>query len=636
MGIMDTITGLFKGKENNTYEFPGSQGKDKDELRKSVLEMYREARQHRKKTEKEWDKYYKFYRGDQWEQKPPAHRSHIVLNFIFGIIESEIPIITDNRPDADVRPVGKPDKEIAQILKANMERIWDENRMEKKKPRFVRDGCIYGDGWLKGYFDPELKEGLGDIAIDVCDPYSVYLDPFATGPEDCQYLLHVVKKPLSWVKAHYPSVMDGPEGLETTTDTGNRRQGRDSSGEGSEQITDSTGALTQYVKKSGYNSKIYEGKAVEVIEAWIKDYTVEDFEAPTDQTDENGQPVMETQQRYKYPKGRLVILAGGKVVDDKDFPYTRFSRPPFVQWKNYDVNQEQHGISEVDNLIPVQEEVNKRKAKMIDHHNLEANSPWIYAEGTVDPESLNDKPGQKIPVTKGFQDSVRRTQIPPLAADILASYESSVRAMEIISGISATTQGRRPAGVTAGTAIHALQEATESKIRMKARNLEYAVEEIGKIIIDLMLQFYTEERMFRTYDKATNTEMVGTMMVNTEEGKIYINGKPQFDIQDYDVRVRAGSMMMTDREAKTDLELTMFKIGLTDQQACLEGIDYPNKEAVLARMQAKNQAAMAGGMKSAKTDPEVVAKIEQLRAAGVPEEQIQAALVGGAPVPGGQ
>src|SRR5690606_3554371 len=85
----------------------------------------------------------------------------------------------------------------------------------------------------------------------------------------------------------------------------------------------------------------------------------------------------------------------------------------------------------------------------------------------------------------------------PLPQHYLELYLQLQRNMETITGIHDVTQGRRPTGITAATAISLLQEAGQARIRDKARNLEDAIRRMGELIISRILQFYTPDRIIR-------------------------------------------------------------------------------------------------------------------------------------------
>ena len=71
-----------------------------------------------------------------------------------------------------------------------------------------------------------------------------------------------------------------------------------------------------------------------------------------------------------------------------------------------------------------------------------------------------------------------------------------------------------------------------------------------------------------------------------------LNGEPQIDIIDIDVRVSAGSTMPTSRIAKRSYAIELVKAGIYDAQAALNYIDDPEKDEVAERMKKKEELRM--------------------------------------------
>src|SRR5690606_41812412 len=97
-----------------------------------------------------------------------------------------------------------------------------------------------------------------------------------------------------------------------------------------------------------------------------------------------------------------------------------------------------------------------------------ANTPWIKDTNSgVKSEDLTNQEG--LVITKNPGSEVRRDPPPPLPNSLFQLYLQVQRNMETISGVHDVTQGRRPTGIAAASAIAQLQEAGQEIGRASCR-----------------------------------------------------------------------------------------------------------------------------------------------------------------------
>ena len=106
-----------------------------------------------------------------------------------------------------------------------------------------------------------------------------------------------------------------------------------------------------------------------------------------------------------------------------------------------------------------------------------------------------------------------RREFPPIAdrglqGNSLSYRNSRIEELKEISGNRDMTQGGTAGGVTAASAIAALQEAGSKLSRDMLKSAYRAFARECYLIIDLMRQFYDEERVFRVIGPAGGREFV--------------------------------------------------------------------------------------------------------------------------------
>jgi len=188
-----------------------------------------------------------------------------------------------------------------------------------------------------------------------------------------------------------------------------------------------------------------------------------------------------------------------------------------------------------------------------------------------------------------------------------------IRHSESVTGIQEVSQGRKPAGITAAEALETLQEAAQTRIRLKERNLRTSLSRLGKLIISRMLQFYREPRIAQITGKEGWPEFFEFFLQDTNKGMVAqrkkfettkVNGElisqPSPDgIQTsapskglFDIKVLSGTALPFQKAQRANLAFKLFEGGVIDEEELLDSIEWPNKEEVLRRVQEK-KAAMA-------------------------------------------
>jgi hypothetical protein len=266
---------------------------------------------------------------------------------------------------------------------------------------------------------------------------------------------------------------------------------------------------------------------------------------------------------------------------------------PFSRTRNYDKDGAWHGMSEIENLINPQQIVNSFLAQLIDNLRVTGNPPLIYSNQTgFRPDKMAFMPGIAIGVN-GDPNLIKWLQSPALDPKMFALVDFMRQAIDTVSGVHDVTQGRRPAGITAASAIAELQEAGQTKIREKFRQMAYGLEDIGAISWRYVKLYYDRPRVLRVTDEAGNKQFVNiNESVVGPDGSVFSANDPREG--EFDIRIDLGNGLPASKVQKANLALQAFQLGLVDSQAALDGLDYPAREEIIARMKkAQMEAAQA-------------------------------------------
>jgi hypothetical protein len=586
---------------------PGQYVPDEEEskLIAHMNKLFEKHKKHRSKYDAKWADFYKMFRGEQWKEKRPSYRHSEVVNLVFQAIQSQVPIMTDVKPRFEYIPEDPSDLPLADIVNQVADWDWTRNNWLYTETEVLFDGHIFGTGTSRLRVDPKGDGGLGKIIYESTDPFYNFPDPNST---DC----NVKSEAYFWaepmdmclIKRDYPT-----KGKYVKADIMNfehldRAQIKD--------VPYKSPTDNVIANAEGTGRESSSDKAV-LFTAFLKDYeTSEEEEDKIDPT--TGQPGKVYVQKLKYPKGRLVQMAGNVILKDEENPIED-GFIPAQRYTNYIDPRQFWGISEVEQLESPQKMFNKLLSFALDVTMLMGNPIWVVdTTAGIDTDNLINRPGLVVEKEPGSE--VRRepgVQLQPYVLEMVDRLKSWC--MEE-SGSQEVSRGLNPTGVTAASAIDSLQQAALTRVRQKSRNLDAYLQDLGQQYLSLMFQVYTLPRIVRVTNKQDpslnqyfkfhienrpddNGEQKRfakiVPFVQNQDGA-YVEGQEQLYPANgkFDLRVNTGSSMPFLKAEKERRIFHLAEMGYIDQEEVLKSLDYPNYEMVMQRMneRAAQQAQM--------------------------------------------
>lgn len=592
----------------NTTNPQGYNPSDEDEKAIRLVEkFYQRAKAHRKQYDGKWLDYYKMFRGKQWKEQRPSYRHSEVINFVFQTIQSMIPILTDARPKLEFLPTIPSQYDLADILTKVAENDWLHNNWLMTLCEVLLDGHLYGIGLGYCGHDKKANHGLGAVCFESFDLFHAFPDPNMREVNDKRGRYFITAEPtdIDELKRDYPKLaphfkpdlIDLVQGNKTDLDQIRYQSPVESHVIVEGASLNETSGKNQALKLTLYYlDDDFDEQEVEV--------TGEDGQPALD---EQGQPKTAFQQTKKYPNGRKIVVASGILCEQGDFEFED-NLIPFCKYTNYILPREFYGVGDVEPIEGPQKTFNKIVSFALDVMTLMGNPIWVVGDqANIDTDNLFNKPGLVVEASDVSQ--VRResgVELQPFVLNLLDRYKSYI---DGISGETDLSRGVEPSDVTAASAISELQQAQQTRLRMKSRNIDAFLQSFGKMYLSRVFQFYSLPRVIRvTGDQGADQYFqfhveVGQDDQGNKKRTAHIApydpntgamGDPiQHDItSDFDVRVSTGSTLPFAKQEKTQLSMNLFKLGVIDDEELLKNIDYPNYEAVLQRVQMKKQQMM--------------------------------------------
>lgn len=483
-----------------------------------------------------WKEYMSAYEGDYFkDENKPDYKSNQVSNFVFSTIEAIRPIMTDNNPKFLAVPISPEGMEYSSYVQMALDSEWDREKMSTKLPAQLIPMLVYGTAvWFCQW---NGKQGsAGEINIKPVDPFNLFPDPLADTVDDAEFIIYATYRNANQIKQQFPDKASAIEGSRIS--------------------------MSELVNNRDENDTNEENQVL-ILEMWCRDWTTMDE--------------IEGKEQLKYPKGRVITCLPelGILLSDKKNPYID-GKFPFVLMKNYDVPFKFWGVGEVEQILSPQVYINELTNQIIDNAKTTANMQWIIDKNSgIGRGKLTNRPGLVIRKNPGSE--VRRDAPQPMPTYVREQIDTLKADIQDISGVLDSLKGEKQTGVVAASAILALQEASQSRIRLKIKIMESNLSELANMVYARMQQFWKFDRWVRVTDA---------------EGNINIESITESILENnYDLKVIAGSTMPVNKNAMMDLMIRLAQtnaedgLPIVDRKAVLEYLPVGDKKAITDRFE---------------------------------------------------
>lgn len=516
------------------------QAKNHKAIGRWVSDQYKKCKSQMEPIKRQWYMNMSFYKGDQYVDfingsliKIPTYsgKARVTVNRIKPVVRTEVSRMTTQEATAEVVPASS---EEADILAAEAaEAVLQSVRGRLNLQRVLRESAwwcsVTGIGYVKVHWDKsyEAEDSNGQVVYgDHCytsvSPFNVMVpDLLVQDIEDQPYVLNVFTKSLEWVRLRYPEVF-GKDYKPTV-------------------ISSNEIMETQYLNTKSSQANSATPDSCLIIEAWIKP---------------GATPLLE--------HGGLVTMVDDIVVNavDTGLPY-KHGQFPFAKMESIQSGSF-YPTSVIEDLIPIQRELNRTRSQMVEARNLMSRPGFFYRTGSMDPNKVTSSTGQYIDIRPGAEFP-QPIPLPQMPGYVEKMQEDALRDIEDISGQHQVSKGNAPSGVTAGTAIQFLQEADNSYMATTHASVEDCVQKIAFQTVGLAVEYWDSERLVKYVGKD------GAISAKYLKGADLKTGT--------DIRIEGGSSLPTSKAGRIALFMDLMNRGFLPPQDGLELMKLPSMKA---------------------------------------------------------
>lgn len=467
--------------------------------------------------------------------------------WLFNVIMGKHADAVEAYPEPNILPREEGDKAEAKILSSIIPCVMERNGFEQTYSdcawKKMKSGtAIYGVFW-----DKNAVGGMGDIAIRPADPLNLFWKPGISYIEESPNLFAVDVVENRTLEEIYPELTGKLRGNSMT--------------------------ISKYI----YDDSVDTSDTSLVVDWYYK-------------RRQGGKTVL----HYCKYVGETVLYASEDDPQCRDGFYTD-GEYPYVFDALFPVEGSPCGYGYIDIGKSAQESIDKMNQAIVNNCLLAATPRFfVRQDGAVNEKEFADwtKPFVHVNGNLG-DDTIKQIQINPLSGTYVTILNNKIEELKFTSGNQDVNNGGTASGVTAASAIAALQEAAGRSSKASTKSAYRAYARIVNKCIERIRQFYDMPRQFRI-----------TGQYGTEQFVSYSNSglQPQYQGMDFgvdtgyrlpvfDIRVSAQKENPYTKMSQNELALQFYNLGffnpqLTDQAlATLEMMDFNGKDSVQQRIQ---------------------------------------------------
>lgn len=454
----------------------------------------------------------------------------------------------DNYPEPSVLPREATDKMAAQTLSEVLPTLLEQVGYEQ----------VYSDKWwkkLKGgtgctavVWDPRALNGLGDVEIKVVDVLNVFWEPGVEDIQDSENFFRVDIADNEALAREYPQLKGKLSGDDIST------------------------------VKYYYDDQIDTSEKTPVVDWYYK----------------RQKPGGKTVTHYVKFAADEVLFASENDPNMAETGYYAHGKFPFVMDVMFPMAGSPAGFGFLDICKDPQLFIDKMNQVMLKGAAEARPRYFVRADGQLNENEFSDLSRDFVHYQGAVnpKDSIMAIEPPVMPGYVMNLLEYKVNELKETSGNTDFGQGVSSAGVTAASAIAALQEAGGKLSRDMLKTSYRAFTDECYMVIELIRQFYTIQRTFRIVGETGGEEFVqlgGAMLGPQPQGQEYGHDlgsrEPIFDVKVRAHKANAFSRLSQNELAKEFYSAGFFNPQLSDQAlACLSMMDFEGKDEIERRI----------------------------------------------------
>lgn len=478
------------------------------------------------------------YHAKHWDAqkiKGDKNAPQPVTPIIFSTIENVKADLMQKIPTGTIKPERSVDQDLARALTKVCEQDLEATDWDYEYFLLMDDLLKYGWNVMEIGFDDELLQGNGCAYIRRVAPFSFMSDPNAENPQDGRACFKFAKRSKEWFRQHYPEQYNDIEYDPTVSE-----------------------AFAADTLIQGHDVV---SEMQTIVEGWVKVYDPE----------------------QKKSTVHMIVFAGEKILetscDVKPSGYYMHGQYPFVVTPLYPVSDTPWGLGIPDMHEASQLYSDKLDQILLKNAYLASHNKLLMTDASgFDSEDLSDWT-KDVHVGESL-NGITWFTTPPLPSYLLAYLTEMRNAIKTESGANDQARGQTSGGVTAASAINALQTMATKRSTMHAQSFHAKFKSAYRMMLDVEREFAQEDRevAFMSHGRLI------TMTVTPEQFKmIGDDGKPI----EYHIIIETSDKVAYSKMSNNELALQIMKMfrDTIDPISVMYMMDFQDRDIVIEMLQ---------------------------------------------------
>ena len=532
----------------------------------AVLQKYKAGKQSLERRVIAAENWWKLRNRFEEDKRPGASSAgdfRAVSGWLHNVIVSKHADAMEAYPEPVILPREPDDRAEAELLSAVVPCILEQNAFERTWSDAMWQKLKTGTAAYRVGWDPDKLGGLGDISIERVDLLNLFWEPGIADIQRSKFVFFTHLEDNDELEEEFPQLRGRLRGNPFTAtrflyDDAVSLDGKSTVVEAYYRRKRAGRTVLHYVK--------YVGDTVL--------YSTEEGEGDT--TVGDGTEAVPCEVDSAIAPNAIGLYAHG--------------RYPFVLDPLFPVEGSPCGYGFVDLCHNNQTAIDLMRSAIIKNTVVGATPRYFQRiDGSVNEEEFADLGRSLVHVSGNLgEDSLRQIGFSPLSGVYMDVLNSSIQELRETSGNTETSTGNISSGVTAASAIAALQEASGKGSRDSTRSSYIAYAQIVELCIELIRQFYGLPRSFRIAGRAGAEEYIRFSNAG-------LCPRPQpfgAALPVFDVKVSAQKRNAYSRLSQNELAMELYRMGIFDEGkeqealSCLRMMEFDGRDELIGRITA--------------------------------------------------
>lgn len=489
-----------------------------------------------------------WYKLRHWEcMRDKKQQVQPTSAWLFNSLANKHADAMDNFPSPNILPREEGDKGEAEMLSSIIPVILEQNDFEETYDNVQDYRLKSGTGVYGIFWDNEKMNGLGDISILKADLINLFWEPGITDIQRSRHLFHVELADNDLLEQEYPQLRG--------------------------KLSSSSIDLSKYV----YDDTVDTSTKSAVVDWYYKKR-------------QNGRNVL----HYCKYVNDVVLFATENDPEMAERGWYDHGQYPFVFDPLFSMEGTPCGFGYIDVGKDTQAYIDRANQAIM--QNMLANAKprhFIRSDGSVNEAEYADTTKDFIHVDGSLgQDSILPVQGKPLNNVYIQVLHDKIDELKETTGNRDISTGGTTSGVTAASAIAAMQEAGSKLSRDHNKASYRAFRKVVLMVIELIRQFYDLPRCFRIIGENGTARFVEYSNENLKPQMqgIEMGVDMGYRLPLFDVEITAQKASPYSKMSQNELALQFFGAGFFNPQmsdqalACLEMMDFDRKQGIMQRI----------------------------------------------------